>query len=161
MSSDARIKRIEALYGFHSDINSVSSAICTTLSYLSQEVWTELDKFESSLALLGENVRRCTDDLYIAENDYDSYISGTDPDDYDSYYASQLQAAVSDARERLSIANEKLSDGKAIVERARDTLMRINTLASSAIPSISSETSRIADAVEKAAFAAEQYMEGK
>lgn len=158
MASDAQVKQLNDLYALRSGISSAASALSNDLSSVAQAVYPKESELMGLYHQVESRCAECRDDLYYAEQEYESYRNYQDPDNYNSYHEEELRRAVDAARQKLYQAEQNLQCARSLVEQGKQVIYGIQGLAQSAASSISSDAGHITSAIERAAYDINEYM---
>ena len=157
MADDARVREIDALYGFASDLERAGSDLSGDASRLAMLTFEEEAQVNAEVDRVALALHEAHEDLRRARQDYADYVDGRDYEDYSPVLARELQEEVEKARRRCDEIAGDLNEAQMIAREAMGRLNELRAMASAFGGRVQSLASSAADSVSRAARILEEY----
>ena len=148
MADDARVREIDALYGFASDLGRAGNDLSANASRLAMLTFEKEAQVNAEVDRVALALHEAHEDLRRARQDYE---------DYSPVLARELQEEVEKARRRCDEIAMDLNEAQMIAREAMGRLNELRAMASAFGGRAQSLASSAADSVSRAARILEEY----
>ena len=169
----ANVNDVDALYGFSSTLSSIGSNLVSDASRVSSAATSKISDLRGKLNQIENRYRETQEeyenalrDLQDAIDDYDYYISSTDPEHFSSSTADSLSRYVSQCRSAANMARDvmrnwegRYESGKSAFQCAEQSLITLRGIADSFSMTVSADVDRASDNVRDAARYLSLYLD--
>ena len=157
MADDARVREIDALAGFASDLGRAGTDLSANASRLAMLTFEKEAQVNAEVDRVALALHEAHEDLRRARLDYADYVDGRDYEDYSPVLARELQEEVEKARRRCDEIAGDLNEAQMIAREAMGRLNELRAMASAFGGRVQSLASSAADSVSRAARILEEY----
>ena len=157
MADDARVREIDALYGFASDLGRAGNDLSANASRLAMLTFEKEAQVNAEVDRVALALHEAHEDLRRARQDYADYVDGRDYEDYSPALARELREEVERVWRRCDEIAVDLDEARRVAGEAMGRLNELRAMASAFGERAQSLASSAADSVSRAARILEEY----